>query len=124
MALYTTPVSKAIDGIFYERGATEYRASERPMTLSLDGAPINDCHDLKRGCLWLLCCPCMATSSYLKYFKSQQEEKQLLEGLEWINGVVDDLTVIWEEEREAAGGFNENESMGWLVEMIKKARAL
>lgn len=66
----------------------------------------------------------MTFSACLRHFKTQQEEKEILEGLEWINGVIEDLTAILEEEREIAGGFNENENIGWLVEMIRKVKVL
>ena len=38
--------------------------------------------------------------------------------------MIEDLTAILEEEREIAGGFTENASVGWLIEMIRKVKVL
>lgn len=65
----------------------------------------------------------MSISSCVRSFKTQQEIKEMNEGLEWINGVIADLVAILDEEREIAGGFNnENENIGWLSDMIRKVK--
>ena len=73
------------------------------MSLSLEITQQNDCKFVKQCCCWTLCCPCMLIRNCTKSLKQQREEYEKLEGLNWINGVLDDLTTILEDEREAGG---------------------
>lgn len=78
---------------------------------------------VKHGCLWVFCCPCMAFSSCLETFKSQQEEREKLEALEWIDGVQADLEVIAEEERDA-GGLMGSDEVDWITDLLRKVKVL